>query len=372
MFEKKSDLVSHQPSPGLLWMLLLVLLSAEVNADTKAGSQEATGKTQKSDITFFVLGDPQLHEDHLHTMVERIAAAKPDFVLIPGDCAMTGNPELPLENFFKIFAPLYPKPNTLLYAIPGNHDIDHGLAVDGPTWLELWDLPEPKVYYSFTRKSVYVAGLCVTARSLFRKSQHDWPVPLGDSPASQLEWLDEDLKSLPPSIQWKFLFHHEPGPRYCYNGSDGWGVSNYLEPMAYDAGVDIIFRGHIHCYERTYPINIDTGQPDPARGLTMITTGGGTTSFFPPHPDTPLAHQPLWFDAVVANERLHYCRVVITGNHLKFEAIDLNENVFDQFEITKSVDGHRTWSHLPKECVVVPKPKNFGGISKPPLEEKDK
>ncbi len=60
----------------------------------------------------------------LATIVSRIAAEKPDFVLISGDCCMAnGANPAPWDEIFTIIAPLYPKPNNMLYAIPGNHDM---------------------------------------------------------------------------------------------------------------------------------------------------------------------------------------------------------------------------------------------------------
>jgi hypothetical protein len=317
-------------------------------------SRRPTAPSPAQRLTFFVLGDPQLHEPFLRTIVARIAAERPDFVLIPGDlCMANGADPAPWDEFFDIFAPLYSRPNTTLYAVPGNHDLDGDFAAALRQWLERWDLPKPKVYYSFTRRSVWVAGLFVTRAALFR-SPHErpplrWPIPL-DVTQSQIEWLREELAAIPDSIRWKILFHHEPGTRYARlshprDGPGSPGISGYVEPMAFDAGVDLIIRGHQHFYERTWPINIRTGRRDDERGMVMITTGGGNTAF---RPEDPADAEPLWFDAVIALGRVHYCKATIEGHRLTWEAIALDGEVFDRFEIIKSPDGRRRWIGLPE------------------------
>lgn len=324
---------------------------------------EAQGKASTSSddkITFFVLGDPQTHEDYLRDMVAQIASEKPDFVLVPGDCCMAkgGDPQ-PWDEFFDIFAPLYKVPNHRLYAIPGNHDLDGGYPAALKNWQERWDLPGHKLYYSFIKGPVYVAGLCVSNHSLHRSDNTSdptmkWPVSIGDAPQSQIEWLEEDLKNIPPSVKWKFIQLHEPGTRYCRlsyhrDGPGDSGVSGYIEPLAFKAGVDLMFRGHQHFYERTYPINIDTGNRDESRGMAMITSGGGAGGA----PYFLADGEPMWFDAVILNRRRHYCKATIAGEKLTWQAIDIHGKVFDEFSITKNSDDQRTWSGLPDKGVLL-------------------
>ena len=334
---------------------LVALLLSWLSATVVGQPKEAEGKEKnpKSRVTFFVLGDPQYHDDFLRTMVARIAAENPDFVLMPGDCCIAnGADPRPWDEFFDIFGPLTSKPNRL-YAIPGNHDLDGGFVESLRYWQERWDLPGRKIYYSFQQSSVYVAGLFVNNGALkFSDKGPKWPLPVGDTSLSQLEWVDKDIKALPESNQWRILFHHEPGPRYGFLSpampelyvSD---VSTDLEGLAFDNDVDIIIRGHHHLYERTYPIDIEKGQRDDARGVTMITSGGGNVSFITPK-TFGFSDELPWYDAVFVTKRPHYCKVVVDGNRLTWEAIDLEGVVFDRFQIEKTPDGRRTWQGLPK------------------------
>ena len=340
------------------FVLSLVCLLAGIARIEAAGERE-----DQDSLTFIVLGDPQhLEEDVLRPMIRRIKAASPDFVLITGDC-VNGPGAASWDRFFDLFAPLYPKPNHLLYAIPGNHDMagDYNAALE--KWLRRWDLPGQEVFYSFNRGPTHVIGLMITREALFRK----WNVK-GRS-ITQIQWLKEDLRDIPLAARWRFIFHHEPGSRYCAvtiprHGGGFPVVSGVVEPLAFEAGVDIIFRGHSHLYERTYPINIESGRRDDARGMVMVTTGGGNRySMLPIKPyetKGPGGHllrieggniRPQWFHAALVLGRLHYCKVTIRGSRLTLEAIDLEGQVFDRFEVTKNADGTRSWQGLPRKSV---------------------
>ncbi len=327
-------------------------------------------------LTFVVLGDPQLgEEDVLRPMVKRIKAEAPDFVLITGDCVMArGSDPEPWDRFFDLFSPLYLKPNRLLYAIPGNHDMDGDYNAALEQWLRRWDLPGEKAFYSFNRGPVHVASLMITRNALFRK----WDV--GGRSITQLQWLKEDLRNVPPAANWSFVFQHEPGTRYSVfttspNGPGVSSVSGLVEPLAFKAGVDIIFRGHQHIYQRTYPIDVESWRRDDRRGMVMITTGGGNrAALMPIKPEERKGRDghlyefeeedaaPRWFDAVIAVGRPHYCKVVVRGNRLTLEALDLNGRVFDRFEVTKRADGTRSWRGLPEKSVYLPWPNDSSGM----------
>ena len=302
---------------------LLLLCRFSETAPVEAASEQ---KDQDS-LTFVVLGDPQLgEEDVLRPMIRRIKAEAPDFVLITGDCVMTrGSDPEPWDRCFDLFAPLYLKPNRLLYAIPGKHDMDGAYNAALEQWLRRWDLPGKKVFYSFNRGPVHVAGLMITRNALFRK----WDV--GGRSITQLQWLKEDLRNIPPAVNWSFVFQHEPGTRYSVfttspNGPGVSSVSGLVEPLAFKAGVDILFRGHQHIYQRTYPIDVESWRRDDRRGMVMITTGGGNrAALMPIKPEEWKGRDghlyefeeedaaPRWFDAVIAVGRPHYCKVVVRG-----------------------------------------------------------
>ena len=67
----------------------------------------------------------------------------------------------------------------------------------------------------------------------------------------QLDWLDKELKA--SGSDWKILFFHHP----LYSSGEKHGsnleLRNVLEPLIVRHGVDVVFNGHEHFYERLLP-----------------------------------------------------------------------------------------------------------------------
>jgi len=67
----------------------------------------------------------------------------------------------------------------------------------------------------------------------------------------QLEWIEGELKG--SKAEWKIPYFHHP----LYSSAGGHGSSidlrNVLEPLFVRYGVQVVFNGHDHTYERTKP-----------------------------------------------------------------------------------------------------------------------
>jgi hypothetical protein len=90
--------------------------------------------------------------------------------------------------------------------------------------------------------------------------------------------------------------------------------------------VDIAFAGHIHSYERTWPIfQMAINQ---AKGVRYIVSGGGGGGL------EQAAPQRSWFTLHVARGH-HYCFAAVHDRSIQFKAYDLDGRLFDTFELTK-------------------------------------
>jgi 3',5'-cyclic AMP phosphodiesterase CpdA len=78
----------------------------------------------------------------------------------------------------------------------------------------------------------------------------------------QLQWLDEELAR--SNDRWKIAYFHHP--LYSSGGAHGSEVDlrTQLEPLLVRYGVDVVFAGHEHFYERIKPQN----------GIYYFTAGG--------------------------------------------------------------------------------------------------
>ena len=125
--------------------------------------------------------------------------------------------------------------------------------------------------------------------------------PLGPK-SPQYEWLEKELAA--SKATWKFTCHHHP----CFSSEEndygdhnkgaegtkfGLGDRNarQLVPLYEKYGVDIAFNGHIHLYERTWPIfEMAINQQ---KGVRYLTSGGGGGSLEQAAPQRHLVQPAL-------------------------------------------------------------------------------
>ena len=90
--------------------------------------------------------------------------------------------------------------------------------------------------------------------------------------------------------------------------------------------MDVVWNGHIHSYERTWPLKhgeaIDDG------GTTYLVTGGGGGGLEQAGPIRP------WFQNNVRRGH-HFVFVAINGNTLEMKTFDLEGRLFDTLVIRK-------------------------------------
>ena len=93
--------------------------------------------------------------------------------------------------------------------------------------------------------------------------------------------------------------------------------------------VDIVWTGHIHSYERTWPLK--SGQVAKSGGTVYMITGGGGGGL-----ETPGPYRPFFQNNVKRGH--HFCMAHINGGTLEFKAYDLEGRLFDYMKIEKSAD----------------------------------
>jgi predicted phosphodiesterase len=256
-----------------------------------------------NEIRFAVYGDsrtnPQLHK----RIVEQIIKVRPDFVIHTGDLVSNGNKyEQWGEQFFQPVKGL--AENVPIYAIKGNHDGKRGI-------FEKLLIPageEKNSGFYFGAVYYYLAD--------------NYSQELPDK--ELLNLIVENVHSA--KAQWKFVSFHTPALNFSGHNSR-WCYPNAL-PMFAKAGADFVISGHSHMYERFKPV-----EPPVYSGtnfVTYITTGGG---------GAPLASKPKHSNFYAyADSVLHFCLFHIKGNHLTMDAIDIDGNLIDHLEVSKS-DG---------------------------------
>lgn len=280
-----------------------------------------TTATTGNAFTFVVLGDSRDGSPAAAAIANQMAAWPFDLWLHTGDLVTSG---LAAEYDPQVFA-IYRR---LLAAVPffsaiGNHEY----LGDGPAaYLNNFYLPQNGP-----------AGLLGRAYSFDWANAHFtvFDSGAGFTPGSaQYNWLQSDLAAT--RQPWKFVVDHHPPYSSGSHGSD-FAVRDTLGPLFERYGVDVMFSGHDHDYERTFPMAGGQIAGAGQRGVTYVVTGGGGAPLY------PVGRSAFTALSVSTN---HFTRSVVAGCQLVMQSIGANGQILDLFEIDKCAAATTLPRHL--------------------------
>lgn len=138
-------------------------------------------------------------------------------------------------------------------------------------------------------------------------------------------WLEAVLASATGT--WRFVYLHHP-PYTNAKHSPDEKVQRALVPVFERAGVDIVFCGHNHLYERTRAIRDNQIVPD-GEGVFYIITGAGGAGLYKERAEAA--------DYVVTStDDVHsFTQIVLSGAELKLTQIDAEGEVLDEWTYEK-------------------------------------
>lgn len=284
-----------------------------------ARSDIATFQTvpdRESGWAFGIIGDTQRNPEVTRKCADGLFALRPNMLLHCGDVVDDGFAKHQWVS--ELFEPISKlSAHVPMYPVIGNHE------KNAHWYYDYFHLPAPEYYYTFSFGN---------AQFFMIDSNKDL------SPGSeQYQWLEKELKK--SKAAWKFAAHHHP----CFSSDEddygdqwkgkdskdySWGDNNARElvPLYEKYGVDIAFAGHIHSYERTWPIlKMSINQKN---GVRYIVSGGGGGGL------EQAAPQRSWFTIHVQRGH-HYCFATVQDRTIQFKAYDLEGRLFDTFELTK-------------------------------------
>lgn len=242
--------------------------------------------------TVVVYGDSQGDYKTHRKIVEAIIRLEPKAVFHTGDLVQDGLSPPLWKKFNEITADLREKSS--FYPALGNHEYNSIYYFDN------FDLPNNERWYS-----VIVAGV----KFIVLDSNFDL------KPGSvQYDWLENQLQDIDDNIRFvSVVFHHPPFTTGKYNEYCEYLQKN-LVPLIEQYGVDIVFNGDSHSYERLFH-----------NGTYYVITAGGGAALYYQTRTSPYSQ--------VFIKTHNFCVLDIDGEQISVKALDLNSNVIDEFII---------------------------------------
>jgi len=278
-----------------------------------------TNKPPGSAFHFVVFGDSGSGTTAQYDLARQITMLQPDFALHTGDLIYSaGQRERYRARFFRMYADLISR--VAFWPCLGNHDLK--APYYGAAYYAVFDLPlngppeaMPERHYWFDYADARVAVIDSNVGAE-RLADHVAP------------WLQQVMSE--PQVHWRFVALHHPPYSVGRHGSSA-DVRNALAPTFEAIGVDVVFSGHDHLYQRTHPIR-NGAVTRPGTGVVYVVTGAGGAYLY-----TAAAPQdrPEWV-ATLNNQVHSFTHVVIEGNTLRLEQIDRYGQVLDAWTMEKA------------------------------------
>jgi acid phosphatase type 7 len=275
-----------------------------VGASSATGCFRTAPAGDNSHFSFAVVGDSGSRGKGQLAVAALLERLRPDLVLHTGDVVYPTGQERHYDSRF--FAPYRNLIKTVpLFPVLGNHDVRKG---NGTAFLENFHPPlesprSTKRYYSFDWGNTHFVAL---DSELYHGDK-------GSGSQEQKAFLEQDLAAA--RKLWRVAFLHRSPYGSSRHGGDE-KVREDLEPLFVKYGVDLVFSGHDHVYERTVPI----------RGVTYVVSGGGGRRLY------PAGKGELTASSVSAH---HAVLVRVDGRCLLLEAVEVGGKVVDRFDLYK-------------------------------------
>ena len=366
------------------------------NGNVVFTSEAKSLKAPEHSYRVTISGDMGAGSNTAKKIAYEIFKIKPDMLAIAGDIVY--NRGL-VSEYTTRFWPVYNKDDAdtlgapLMRSIPfvasvGNHDAltrDMNAYPDALAYYHFWEQPlngpngkeggafVPVLNGSDANKKAFYDAAGdkypnMTNFSFDHGNAH-WTVidsnPYVDWSDSTLrDWLTKDLAAA-ANATWRFVLYHHP----CFNSSRAHYEQQQMRliaPILEKGKVDIVFAGHVHNYQRTYPMffkpdnwgnqlvagannfktgkvvnglwtldkNFDGKRKTKPNGVIYITTGAGGQGLYNPE---QTKDKDSWQKFTTTFEsRVHSFTVMdVNGNTLVLRQLDINGKEVDRVKITK-------------------------------------
>ncbi|MBS1955720.1 MAG: metallophosphoesterase [Cyanobacteria bacterium SZAS-4] len=291
------------------------LFDYRIKADKKEVFQ-ATGlarKTAKQPLHIVIFGDCASGSKSQRKVAYECSKSRPDLIVVPGDIVYQyGRFSEYTKKFFPVYNadesdPTVGAPLTrshLFVPVLGNHDIafthgsyntDLNRYPDALAYFTLWSQPRngpiTKVGAKCTtpmigsdeNKAAFLksagSNFPVMANYSFDYGNTHWTVLDGNyymdwTDSALRNWVKKDIAGA-KNARWKFVTFHQPG----FSDDVEHNLEQrmrLLSDIFEETGVDVVWAGHVHNYQRTFPLFFKAAQKDGKPTINPDGTVSGT------------------------------------------------------------------------------------------------
>ena len=276
---------------------ILILILSLIAFCTRA--DEFKFPLQAGSVKFAAIGDMGTGEAPQYQVAERMNTERQqfsfDFVIMLGDNIYGGSSPRDFERKFERPYKTLLDSGVKFYASQGNHDNPN------ERFYKLFNMNGAN-YYTFKKGNVRFFALDSNYMD-----------------AKQLAWLEKELQNS-GSNDWKICFFHHP--LYSSGKTHGSSIElrSLIEPLFIKYGVDVVFSGHDHIYERVKP----------EKGIYYFTEGSSGQLRSDGLTQTSLT------DRGFASDRT-FMLVEVAGDVLYFETLSRGGAMVDSGELRRPV-----------------------------------
>jgi acid phosphatase type 7 len=269
-------------------------------------------RSAQASFRFAAYGDSRTDDAARARVRAAVQARAPAFSVDSGDLVEDGTDQAQWDEWFGTMEPLIA--TTPFVSVVGNHE------VNSPRFYQQFALPrrdgsaDAETYASWDYGNVHFLSL--NTEIAYRAG------------SAQYQWLEADLASAAadPRVRWIVAVLHRPPYSSGRHGSD-LGVREAWSGLFEKYGVDLVFNGHDHHYERSLALSNGLPQRD-GGGVVYVVTGGAGAPLY--------GVTPSDFTAF-ARAVHHFVEVDVTPTSLSLSAIDADGNVIDTLTLSNDV-----------------------------------
>jgi len=280
-----------------------------------------TARVADEPLAFIVFGDSGRGSRAQYELAAAMLQAVPpaDFLLHTGDIVYPDGERSGYEpRFFAPYRALLSR--VAFWPCLGNHDIkDNG----GAAYRDIFEVPEngppgltPEHNYWFDYAAARVAVVDTNVDEAVLRER-------------VAPWLRAVLAA--PGPRWRFVaFHHPPHTGGKYKPDER--VQRTLVPVLEETGVDVVFNGHDHNYQRTHPLRGGQVVSNDA-GVVYVVTGAGGARLY------DMLSTPPPYIAEHEHRRWSFTHVILRGDELVLQQIGTDGQPFSRVSWRKTRAG---------------------------------